>query len=114
VRDPIRHRKATRAARAATALVACLAAPGCVTIESGSLGAVSTETLPLLMTFVAEGVEGRSCVDEAESGFRLAIDDAVRKAPGANALVDAAIYFERLCLVARGKGVRVEAPGAID
>src|SRR5262245_39045519 len=39
---------------------------------------------------------------------------ATRAARAANALVDAAIYFERLCLVARGKGVRVEAPGAID
>ena len=39
---------------------------------------------------------------------------ATRAARAANALVDAAIYFERLCLVVRGKGVRVEAPGAID
>ena len=87
---------------------------GCVTYKSGSLAAVSTQTLPLPMTFVAEEVEGRSCVDETESGFRLAIDDAVRKAPGANALVDASIYFERLCLVVRGKAVRVERPGALD
>jgi len=87
---------------------------GCVTYKSGSLAAVSTQTLPLPMTFVAEEVEGRSCVDETESGFRLAIDDAVRKAPGANALVDASIYFERLCLVVRGKAVRVERPGTLD
>ena len=92
----------------------CLSSAGCVTYESGALAAVSTQTLPLPMTFVAEQVEGRSCVDEAESGFRIAIDDAVRKAPGANALVDAAIYFERLCLVVRGKAVRVERPGALN
>jgi hypothetical protein len=102
------------ARRALLALAACLAGSGCVTLESGSLAAVSAQTLPLPMTFVAESVEGRSCVDEAESGFRLAIDDAVRKAPGANALVDAAITFERLCLVVRGKAVRVERPGALD
>ena len=106
--------RGVRAGRAAVALLAGLAAAGCVTVQSGSLVAVSTETLPLPMTFVAESVEGRSCVDEAETGFRLAIDDAVRKAPGANALVDAAIYFERLCLVVRGKAVRVERPGALD
>ena len=100
--------------RAGSALAACLAAAGCVTMESGSLAAVSTETLPLPMTFVAEQVEGRSCVDQPETGFRLAIDDAVRKAPGANALVDASIYFERLCLVVRGKAVRVERPGTLD
>jgi len=96
------------------AALLCLAATGCVTYESGSLAAVSAQTLPLPMTFVAEHVEGRSCASEAESGFRYAIDDAVRKAPGANALVDAEIYFERLCLVVRGKAVRVERPGALD
>jgi hypothetical protein len=101
-------------ALARVALLAGLAGAGCVTHESGALAAVSAQTLPLPMTFVAERVEGRSCVGEAESGFRLAIDDAVRKAPGANALVDAAIYFERLCLVVRGKAVRVERPGALD
>jgi hypothetical protein len=102
--------------RRALALLACCAAwlTGCVTYESGSLAAVSSQTLPLPMTFVAERVEGRSCVDQAESGFRLAIDDALRKAPGANALVDASIYFRKLCLVVRGKAVRVERPGDLD
>jgi hypothetical protein len=95
-------------------LALCLAAAGCVSYESGPLAAVSVETLPLPMTFLAERVEGRSCVDEAETGFRLAIDDAVRKAPGANALVDATIHFEKLCLIVRGKAVRVEPPGALD
>jgi hypothetical protein len=66
------------------------------------------------MTFVAERVEGRSCVGEVESGFRLAIDDAVREAPGANALVDASIYFERLCLVVRAKAVRVEPAAGLE
>ena len=101
-----------RPVMALASLTALLA--GCVTYESGSLAAVSAQTLPLPMTFVAEHVEGRSCASEAESGFRYAIDDAVRKAPGANALVDAEIYFERLCLVVRGKAVRVERPGALD
>jgi len=91
-----------------------VATAGCVSYESGSLAAVSAVTLPLPMSFLAERVEGRSCVGEAESGFRLAIDDAVRQAPGANALVDASIYFERLCLVVRAKAVRVEAAGALD
>jgi hypothetical protein len=100
--------------RRAAALVACLAAAGCVSYESGPLAAVSVETLPLPMTFLEEHVEGRSCVDEAEPGFRLAIDDAVRKAPGANALVDATLHFEKLCLIVRGKAVRVEPPGALD
>jgi hypothetical protein len=108
----IRARALPRAT--AIAALACLAAAGCVTVQSGSLAAVSAQTLPLPMTFVAEQVEGRSCVNDAETNFRLAIDDAVRKAPGANALVDAALYFERLCLVVRGKAVRVERLGGLD
>ena len=108
------RRRRRLALRAAVALLAALAVAGCVTIQSGSLAAVSTETLPLPMTFVAEQVEGRSCVDAIETGFRLAIDDAVRKVPGANALVDVTLGFERLCIVVRGKAVRVEPPGALD
>jgi hypothetical protein len=101
--------------RRALALAAAgLAAAGCVTYESGALAAASPGPLPLAMTFVAERVEGRSCGGFTEGGFRLAIDDAVRKAPGANALVDATLYFERLCLVVRGKAVRVVPPGALD
>ena len=100
--------------RRVAALVACLAAAGCVSYQSGPLAAVSVETLPLPMTFLAERVEGRSCVDAIETGFRLAIDDAVRKVPGANALVDVTLGFERLCIVVRGKAVRVEPPGALD
>jgi len=93
---------------------ACLSTAGCVSYDSGLLAAAAVETLPLPMTFVAERVEGRSCVPLVEERLGLAIDDAIRKAPGANALVDAALSFERLCLVVRGKAVRVERPGAID
>ena len=91
-----------------------LTGTACVSYDSGLLAAVAVETLPLPMTFVAERVEGRSCVPLVEARLGLALDDAIRKAPGANALVDAALYFERLCLVVRGKAVRVERPGAID
>lgn len=95
--------------RRAAALAALgLAASGCVTYRSGVLAAVANGPLPLAMTTVSERVEGRSCVNEREAGFRLAIDDAVRKAVGANALVEATLYFERLCLVVRGRAVRVE------
>jgi len=101
--------------RRAFALAAAgLAAAGCVSYDSGLLAAASVETLPLPMTFVAERVEGRSCAPLGEERLGRAIDDAVRKAPGANALVEVAFTFERLCLVVRGKAVRVEAPGEID
>jgi len=87
---------------------ACLLAAGCVTYDSGLLAAASVEALPLPMTPVAERVEGRSCVALGQKRFGLAIDDAIAKAPGANALVDVALSFERLCLVVRGKAIRVE------
>jgi len=79
-----------------------------VTYDSGLLAAASVEALPLPMTPVAELVEGRSCVALGEERLGLAIDDAIAKAPGADALVDASLSFERLCLVVRGKAVRIE------
>ena len=100
----------TRARTLAAALgLAALAAPGCVTYRTGLLAAAANQPLPLAITTVAPQVEGRSCIDEPETGFRLAVDDAIRKAPGANALVEATLTFERLCLVVRGRAVRVES-----
>jgi hypothetical protein len=100
--------------RALACAVACLWGTGCVSYDSGLLAAAAVETLPLPMTFLAERVEGRSCVPMVEERLGLAIDAAIREAPGANALVDATLSFERLCLVIRGKAVRVERPEAID
>jgi hypothetical protein len=90
----------------------CLLAPGCVTYDSGLLAAVSVETLPLPTSSVAERVEGRSCVALGEQRLGQAIDDAIAKAPGANALVDVSLSFERLCLVVRGEAVRIEGARA--
>ena len=90
----------------------CLSSSGCVTYDSGLLAAASVEKLELPMTTVADRVEGRSCVALGEKRLGRAMDDAIGKAPGANALVDATLSFERLCLVVRGRAVRVEAaPG---
>ncbi len=91
---------------------ACLLSVGCVTYDSGLLAAVSVETLPLPTSSVAERVEGRSCAALGEERLGRAIDDAIAKAPGANALVDVSLSFERLCLVVRGEAVRVEGARA--
>jgi hypothetical protein len=97
--------------RLAVALaLGALGAAGCVSYDSGWLAAAAVEPVPLATVPVAEQVEGRSC-DFAEGGFPRALDDAVRKAPGANALLDATVRFERLCMVVRGRAVRVERPG---
>jgi len=90
-------------------LVAVLAAAcsACVTYERGSLAAVSTVSLPVEMEIVAQSVEGRSCGDLFREPVKLAIDDALRAAPGANALIDVTYELERLCMVVRGTAVRV-------
>ena len=108
------QRATRRAVRIARALAGCaLLGAGCVSYDSGLLAAVSVETLPLQTSVVSESVSGRSCAPLGEERLSQAIDDAVRKAPGATALVDAAFTFERLCLVVRGKAVRIEK-AAID
>ena len=35
-----------------------------------------------------------------------AIEDALDRAPGADALTDASFYFQDLCLVVRGRAIR--------
>jgi hypothetical protein len=99
--------------RALALAAAGILGAGCVTYDSGLLAAVSVETLPLPMQVLAEEVEGRSCVERGERRLGRAIDAAIGKAPGANALVDATLRFERLCLVARGRAVRVERPAGL-
>ncbi len=89
-------------------LALCLAfAAGCATYQRGFLGAVSTANVPLERTVVAGEVEGRTCGELTEPQFRLAVDDALEKAPGANALVDATYAFENFCTVVRGTAVRI-------
>jgi hypothetical protein len=105
-------RRARPNALAGALAALALASSGCVTYRTGVLAAAANGPLPVPMTTVAAQVEGRSCIDETETGFRLAIDDAIRQAPGANALVEATLTFERLCLVVRGRAVRVETAAA--
>ena len=80
---------------------------GCVTYDRGSLAAVSTVKLPVEMHEVAESVEGRACGELFREPVRTAIDDALRSVPEANALVDVSYRMEQLCMVVRGRAVRV-------
>ncbi len=91
----------------ALVLVALLCA-GCVTVDRGWLAAASTTIVPIPMTVLEEQVEGRSCGEPfAPERFKLAIDDALAKAPGANALVDVRYGFERLCMTVHGTAVHI-------
>ena len=88
-------------------LVAAFCA-GCVTVDRGWLAAASTTIVPIAMTVLEEQVEGRSCGEPfAAERFKLAIEDALAKAPGANALVDVSYGFERLCMTVRATAVRI-------
>jgi hypothetical protein len=89
------------------AIAAALACGACVTYERGTLAAVSTASLPIAVEPVEESVEGRACGDLFRRPVEVAIDDALAKAPGANALINARTDFEGLCIVVRGTAVRV-------
>ena len=89
------------------ALVAALCA-GCVSVDRGWLAAASTTIVPIPMTVLEEQVEGRSCGEPfAPERFQLALDDALAKAPGANALVDVRYGFVGLCMTVHGSAVRI-------
>jgi hypothetical protein len=88
-------------------VIAALATTGCVTYERGTFAAVSTATVPMEMTVVSENVEGRACSDLLKQPVSRAIDDALFRSPGANALVDVTYRFEKLCMVVRGTAIRL-------
>ena len=98
--------------RARTLLLVWLAAcsNACVTYPRGTLTVASTEPVSVEMAVVAENVEGRFCGDVFADRFRLAIDAALEKSPGANALVDVSYHFERFCMVVRATAVRIHEP----
>lgn len=96
----------------ALALASLLALPvaGCITYQRGTLAVAAAEPPPLYMQNVADHVEGRSCGQWVERQYEAAVNDALAKAPGANALIDARYRFERLCIVVEGRAVRIGAP----
>jgi hypothetical protein len=90
-----------------TLLTASMLGFACATYNKGELVAAGAEDLPIEMTMVREDAMGRSCGNVLVQRLERAVEDALRKSPGSNALVDASFHFERLCLVVRGKAVRV-------
>lgn len=93
--------------RLMTLLMTAALGVACATYNKGELAAASAERLPIEMVTVREDAMGRSCGNVLVQRLERAVEDALQKAPGANALVDASFHFERLCLVVRGKAVRV-------
>lgn len=87
-----------------------LPAAGCITYERGQIDVVAPQPPPLPMEHVADHVEGRSCGPWVQRQYEMAVDDALAKAPGANALIDATYRFDNLCIVVYGRAVRIGAP----
>lgn len=93
--------------RALVALLLLALASGCATYNRGELAAASTLKIAGLEGEpVAGDVEGRACGDWPVHRLEDAIDDALKKAPGADALDDASFYFADFCLVVRGTPIR--------
>jgi len=80
---------------------------GCVTYERGNFAALSTTVPPVSMTVVEEEVEGRACGSLFDAPLRRAVSDALVGANGANALIDVTYRVEKLCMVVRGRAVRI-------
>jgi hypothetical protein len=81
---------------------------GCVTYQRGTIDAAAPQPPPLDMVTVAEQVEGRSCGKWQERQYELAVDDALAKAPGAEAMTDVRYRFDNLCIVVDGRAVRID------
>ena len=88
-------------------LLAAIATTGCVTYSRGLL--LGASTVPGAADegiLIAHRVEGRACGGLPVHRLETAIEDALDRAPGADALTDASFYFEDLCLVVRGRAIR--------
>lgn len=79
----------------------------CVTYDRGTLAAASTATLSIPTTVVEEAVRGKACRNLWQNGFQLAVDAALKRAPGANALTHVTYSFEHFCIVVQGTAVRI-------
>jgi len=88
-------------------LLVALATTSCVTYERGQL--LGASTIPGAADegiLIAHRVEGRACGGLLVHRLENAVEDALDRAPGADALTDASFYFEHLCLVVRGRAIR--------
>jgi hypothetical protein len=59
---------------------------------------------------IKQDAEGTSCASMFDARYEHAVQDALARSPGANALVGASWYFERLCITVRGTAVYFPQP----
>jgi hypothetical protein len=107
--------------RPLVAMIACLACAGCTT-RIGDLTIVTPKNLPQQFDVVQKDVEGKECLSQiliiplgtTNPTIDGAIDAALEKAPGADALVDASVYadmiftlfFNQSCVRIKGDAIR--------
>ena len=97
--------------RAFAVPVLAMLCSGCVTYQRGVIDAAAPGPLPLDLVSVAEHVEGRSCGKWQERQYELAVEDALAKAPGAEAMTEVRYRFDNLCIVVHGHAVRIDRDG---
>ena len=88
------------------ALAVALASTACATYHRGDFAAMAPDAAPTRTTL--QPVEARACSEVLVQRFERAVEEALSRAPGANALIDASFSFERFCLVVRGEAARID------
>jgi hypothetical protein len=83
---------------------------GCTSYERGRLAMASVRKIEAPFTIIKQDAEGTSCASMFDARYEQAVQDALARASGANALVGASWYFERLCITVRGTAVHFPQP----
>ena len=91
----------------ALAVLAAIGAGGCASYERGRLAMASVKAIDVPLTIVDAEAEGRSCATMFDARYELAVENALIRSPGSNALMNASYHFERLCITVRGTAVHV-------
>ena len=97
----------------------------CIVKYAKLLTASSTKNVPLPSAVIKKTVEGKDCsrlllfipLGSLNPNIQEAVDDALTKALGANALTDVALYaepisfivFTQVCLRVRGDAVKIDS-----
>ena len=91
-------------------LVAAQGTLGCVSYERGRLSVASVRKIEAPFRIIKQDAEGTSCASMFDARYEQAVQDALARSPGANALVAASWYFEKLCITVRGMAVYFPQP----
>jgi hypothetical protein len=91
-------------------VVAVLAGLGCASYERGRLTLASVRKIEAPFQIIKQDAEGTSCASMFDARYEHAVQDALARSPGANALVGASWYFEKLCITVRGTAVYFPQP----